>query len=188
MRERYLRSDIPCGYEACFECSSFPGYKAVLPVEGARGHAKFNGKAGHWLVIDTNIVLHQVSTRPGTYSLDVSLIIRVVPQIDVLESLPAEIPIILPSTTLAETRHRSLPLFNRLQSLLADEDRKVWIFWNEERRETATKVERYRTGGDEAVGRIDEDDTGNGMDVIEAEDKDGKIVRETVNDRNDRGE
>lgn len=109
-------------------------------------------------------------------------------QIDVLESLPADIPIILPSTTLAETRHRSLPLYNRLQSLLADEDRKVWIFWNEERRETATKVERYRIGGEDPASRIaDEEEVEEGMDVIETEDKDGKIVRETVNDRNDRG-
>jgi hypothetical protein len=109
-------------------------------------------------------------------------------QIDVLESLPADIPIILPSTTLAETRHRSLPLYNRLQSLLADEDRKVWIFWNEERRETATKVERYRIGGEESAGKnADDEDAGEGMDVIETEDNDGKIVRETVNDRNDRG-
>lgn len=166
LRERYLRSDIPCGYEACSECSSYPGYKAVLPVEGARGHGKFTSKAGHWLVIDTNIVLHQI---------------------DVLESLPADIPIILPSTTLAETRHRSLPLYNRLQSLLADEDRKVWIFWNEERRETATKVERYRIGGEDPASRTaDEEEVEEGMDVVEAEDKDGKIVRETVNDRNDR--
>jgi hypothetical protein len=99
-----------------------------------------------------------------------------------LESLPADIPIVLPSTTLAETRHRSLPLYNRLQSLLADEDR------NEERRETATKVERYRIGDEEAASRTgDEEDVEEGMDVIETEDKDGKIVRETVNDRNDRG-
>jgi hypothetical protein len=89
---------------------------------------------------------------------------------------------------LAETRHRSLPLYNRLQSLLADEDRKVWIFWNEERRETATKVERYRIGGEDPASRTaDEEEVEEGMDVVEAEDKDGKIVRETVNDRNDRG-
>jgi hypothetical protein len=71
--------------------------------------------------------------------------------------------------------------------LLADEDRKVWIFWNEERRETATKVERYRIGGEDPASRIADEEVEEGMDVIETEDKDCKIVRETVNDRNDRG-
>ena len=61
LRERYLRSDIPCGYEACTECSDYPGFKQVLPVQGAQGHSKFKSEAGHWLVVDTNIVLHQVS-------------------------------------------------------------------------------------------------------------------------------
>lgn len=110
-------------------------------------------------------------------------------QIDVLESLPASIPIVLPSTTLAETRHRSLPLYNRLQSLLADEDRKVWVFWNEERRETATKVERYRTGVESiTTARIDdEDNMGDELDTAETEVPGSAMSRETINDRNDRG-
>jgi hypothetical protein len=110
-------------------------------------------------------------------------------QIDVLESLPSSVPIVLPSTTLAETRHRSLPLYNRLQSLLADEDRKVWIFWNEERRETATKVERYRTGAEQAVtARIDDgDDVASDTEMAGVELSGGTVTRETINDRNDRG-
>jgi exosome complex exonuclease DIS3/RRP44 len=39
---------------------------------------------------------------------------------------------------LRETRHRSLPLYNRLHALVNDEERCVWVWWNEERRETAT--------------------------------------------------
>lgn len=103
-------------------------------------------------------------------------------QIDVLESLPPSIPLILPSTTLSETRHRSLPLYNRLQQLIADEERKVWVFWNEVRRGTATRVERYKVGRE---GRIDEEgDEGMSDDDEEAG---GKTERESVNDRNDRG-
>jgi hypothetical protein len=109
-------------------------------------------------------------------------------QIDVLESLPAAVPLILPSTTLSETRHRSLPLYNRLQSLLAEEDRKVWIFWNEERRETATKVERYRVGEESQPARIDDDEEMEGPEDVTQSEGSGKTVRETVNDRNDRGE
>ena len=141
-------------------------------------------------MIDTNIVLHQVGHEEICVCVSAhgaELIIMV--QIDVLESLPASIPIVLPSTTLAETRHRSLPLYNRLQSLLADEDRKVWVFWNEERRETATKVERYRTGVESiTTARIDdEDNMGDELDTAETEVPGSAMSRETINDRNDRG-
>jgi exosome complex exonuclease DIS3/RRP44 len=76
---------------------------------------------------------------------------------DLLTALPSSLPLLIPSTTIRETRHRSLPLHNRLQQLVQDEDRCVWVWWNEERRETAT----FR------------------------EDEEGK--KEGVNDRNDRG-
>ena len=61
LRERYVRDDIPCGYEKCHLCTTFPGFKPVLPTIGFQGHTKYAAKEGHWLVIDTNIVLHQVS-------------------------------------------------------------------------------------------------------------------------------
>ena len=94
---------------------------------------------------------------------------------DLLAALPATIPLVLPSTTLAEVRHRSLPLYNRLQQLITEEDRHVWVFWNEQRRETATKVEYTTAEPDE--------------DNEEEEEKPvAERTRESVNDRNDRGE
>lgn len=60
LRERYLRDDIPCGYEGCKECADYPGYRAALPAVGFTKHRKWTGAAGHWLVVDTNIVLGQV--------------------------------------------------------------------------------------------------------------------------------
>jgi exosome complex exonuclease DIS3/RRP44 len=62
---------------------------------------------------------------------------------DLLAALPTDLPLIVPSTVIRETRHRSLPLSNRLLQLVQDEERSVWVWWNEERRETAT------AGGDE---------------------------------------
>jgi exosome complex exonuclease DIS3/RRP44 len=54
---------------------------------------------------------------------------------DLLTSpLLASLPIIVLQTVLDEVRHRSLPLFNRLKQLIADEERIVWVFWNEARR------------------------------------------------------
>lgn len=55
-----MRDDIPCGYAECRICTEFPGFRPVLPEKGYTRHSKFGGNNGHWLVIDTNIVLHQV--------------------------------------------------------------------------------------------------------------------------------
>lgn len=43
-------------------CTAFPGFKPILPATGFEGHTKYTAKEGHWLVIDTNIVLHQASS------------------------------------------------------------------------------------------------------------------------------
>lgn len=67
---------------------------------------------------------------------------------DLLTSLPPQLPLIVPSTTIREVRHRSLPLHNRLQQLLLDEDRTVWVWLNEESRDTATGGEEVE---DESV-------------------------------------
>ncbi|KAJ9101817.1 hypothetical protein QFC21_003156 [Naganishia friedmannii] len=159
LRERYLRDDIPCGYEGCKECVDYPGYRAALPSVGYNKHTKWTQEAGHWLVVDTNIVLGQM---------------------DLLAALPAAIPLVLPSTTLAEVRHRSLPLYNRLQQLISEEDRHVWVFWNEQRRETATKVEYASAVEDADIADEDENE------AAEQEESGGGKSRESVNDRNDR--
>lgn len=65
LRERYVRSDIPCGLVSCDVCEDFPGQKNVLPRTGYTKHARFTGRSGHFLVVDTNIVLHQVRARFG---------------------------------------------------------------------------------------------------------------------------
>ena len=70
---------------------------------------------------------------------------------DLLVALPSTLPLVVPSTTIRETRHRSLPLHNRLQQLVHDENRCVWVWWNEERRETATVAEKDQGGAMEGV-------------------------------------
>jgi exosome complex exonuclease DIS3/RRP44 len=70
---------------------------------------------------------------------------------DLLVSLPTSLPLVVPSTTIRETRHRSLPLYNRLQQLIQDEARQVWVWWNEERRETATHQEEDEVTGIEGI-------------------------------------
>lgn len=70
LRERYVREDIPCGYEKCHLCTDFPGFRPVLPTKGFLKHTKLDSKQGHWLVVDTNVVLHQVSHRLVMYCQD----------------------------------------------------------------------------------------------------------------------
>eukprot|EP00049_Salpingoeca_infusionum_P001523 m.48938 g.48938 ORF g.48938 m.48938 type:complete len:1097 (-) comp11071_c0_seq2:2033-5323(-) len=66
------------------------------------------------LLPDTNVVLHQM---------------------DVLES-PAISNVIILSTVLAEVKHRSLVAHSRLRSLIADSDRRFYVFSNEHSRDT----------------------------------------------------
>lgn len=50
---------------------------------------------------------------------------------DLIESPTFTPPIILLQTVLEEVRHRSLPLYNRLKTLVKADDKKVWVFYNE---------------------------------------------------------
>lgn len=56
-QELYLRSDIPCGSQFCRECPMEPSI-AVLDRQMNNGNALV--PQGHYLVVDTNIVLQQV--------------------------------------------------------------------------------------------------------------------------------
>lgn len=84
VREQYLRNDIPCGSISCNACQhlygllsqgqlTLPGAqdddtgarrrakKSFAPILGSQGR-QFDVKGkGHYLVIDTNVALHQVS-------------------------------------------------------------------------------------------------------------------------------
>ena len=109
-----------------------------------------------WVVIDTNVVLHQVSHLPAR-SVPHSLIITI-SKIDLISSADFPLPLLVPQTVLDEVRHRSLPLYNRLKTLIdedfADSSKRGFIVWNEAMEETYL----VRDKG------------------------------ETINDRNDRGE
>ncbi|KAJ7922940.1 hypothetical protein B0H13DRAFT_1980929 [Mycena leptocephala] len=71
---------------------------------------------GHFVLPDTNVFLSQM---------------------DLLESALFKPPIILLQTVMEEVRHRSIPLYNRLKALVRMDDKRVWVFYNEYRSETA---------------------------------------------------
>lgn len=117
LRETYHRDDIPCGSVACATCdasvyeaecagTSMPMRHPVLDKQGAVNN--YGGKP-HYVVIDTNVVLHQM---------------------DVLDN-PAFTNVVVLQTVLDEVRNRSLPLYNRLRALISDPDRKFWQFYND---------------------------------------------------------
>jgi exosome complex exonuclease DIS3/RRP44 len=54
-------------------------------------------------------------------------------QMDLLESDLFTPPIILLQTVIEEVRHRSLPLYNRLKTLIKVEEKQIWVFYNEYR-------------------------------------------------------
>ncbi|KAF8518199.1 RNB-domain-containing protein [Gautieria morchelliformis] len=131
IRERYLRDDVPCGLYPCSICSSEHGARMNLPLRGSSGHSLF--ASGHLLVPDTNVFLHQM---------------------DLLESILFNPPIILLQTVIEEVRHRSLPLYNRLNGLIDSEDKKIYVFYNEYRTDTAvirTESESPNDRNDRAI-------------------------------------
>ncbi|KZT19844.1 RNB-domain-containing protein [Neolentinus lepideus HHB14362 ss-1] len=121
LRERYLRDDVPCGIQDCQACQG-PG---MLPSAGESAHPSFS--TGHFVLPDTNVFLSQM---------------------DLMESNLFSPPTILLQTVLDEVRHRSLPLYNRLKALAKADDKRIWIFYNEYRSETAIIREEGETPND----------------------------------------
>ncbi|PPR00807.1 hypothetical protein CVT26_012448 [Gymnopilus dilepis] len=121
LRERYLRDDVSCGIDHCRECTD----AHALPVSGALEHPSFPN--GHFILPDTNVFLSQM---------------------DLVESPLFNPPIILLQTVLEEVRHRSLPLYNRLKALTKMDEKKIWVFYNEYRSETAIIREEGETPND----------------------------------------
>ncbi|KAH9815278.1 hypothetical protein DFH28DRAFT_1027175 [Melampsora americana] len=149
LREHYLRIDISCGSSTCQDClrlsfdffnsssnpqptdesnsmiESKPKRRKImfLTESGRKTHTKF--KNGHYLMIDTNVILRQI---------------------DLLESAAFGSDLIISQTVLDEVRHRSLPIFNRLKALINESDHsgryaRGWIFWNEAHLETHLRRE-----------------------------------------------
>lgn len=114
VKEVYLRTDIYCGSEICQKCYTAQAVKASL----AEGHAlsqrlaapsKGSKKAVDYLVIDTNIVLHQMD----------------------LLNKPTLQNIIVLQTVLSEVKNQSPQLYADLRELCADPEKHFYVFSNE---------------------------------------------------------
>ncbi|KAH9834605.1 RNB-domain-containing protein [Rhodofomes roseus] len=123
LRERYLRDDVGCGIDGCSVCHDLRDFS--LPSSGSSAHAQYPN--GHFVLPDTNVFLAQM---------------------DLMESDLFNPPIILLQTVMEEVRHRSLPLYNRLKALIRAEDKRIWVFYNEYRSETAVIREEGESPND----------------------------------------
>ena len=118
VREHYLRTDIHCGSEVVAESAS--GLHSPLVADPYRGQ---------YLVIDTNIALHQM---------DLLELKRVEPLCNV----------VILQTVLAEVKHRDGSVYNRLQSILRDESRHFFLFANEHHAKTYSQRGDTETSND----------------------------------------
>ncbi|KZT68590.1 RNB-domain-containing protein [Daedalea quercina L-15889] len=123
LRERYLREDVGCGIDGCSICHDMRDFS--LPSTGSFDHSQF--PSGHFVLPDTNVFLAQM---------------------DLIESELFNPSMILLQTVMEEVRHRSLPLYNRLKALIRAENKRIWVFYNEYRSETAVIREEGESPND----------------------------------------
>ncbi|VFQ59900.1 unnamed protein product [Cuscuta campestris] len=118
VREHYLRDDIYCGATFCSSCD----------VSSAR----LSSSASHILVVDTNVVLHQI---------------------DLLEN-PAIDNVVVLSVVLEEVKNKNISVYNRLRALCNNSLRKFFVFSNEYHKDTyvrATPGESPNDRNDRAI-------------------------------------
>lgn len=112
VREHYLRDDIPCYSRACRKCHEIlkPDANGELPqFILSETPLKVDG-VPHYIVVDTNIVLHAI---------------------DLLENADCFYDVIIPQTVLNEVRNRSLPIYQRIRSLVKSDEKRFVVFHNE---------------------------------------------------------
>jgi exosome complex exonuclease DIS3/RRP44 len=111
VRQLYLRDDLPTGSPH---------------IDPPELEPRLSASAKHYLVLDTNVVLHQI---------------------DLLEQ-PALRDVIVLQTVLEEVRHNKISVHKRLRALIADERRRFHVFSNDFHRETYTTREAGETPND----------------------------------------
>uniref|UniRef100_UPI0037E7964C exosome complex exonuclease RRP44 n=1 Tax=Semicossyphus pulcher TaxID=241346 RepID=UPI0037E7964C len=121
VREHYLRDDIWCGSEVCTECKQ----ESTVLQRDACIESNLCSYP-HYLVPDTNVVLHQI---------------------DVLED-PVIRNVIILQTVLQEVRHRSAPVYKRLKDIVHEKEKHFYTFTNEHHRETFIEREPGESGND----------------------------------------
>ena len=111
VREHYLRDDLPWDGGG-----------------GSAGRLEHKPASGRYLVLDTNVVLHQMDLLDHA-----------------CDGGPCDAlcNIIVLETVMEEVKHRSLAVFNRLRALINRPERRVIVFANEHHEETYVDRQRW---------------------------------------------
>ncbi|KAF9293635.1 exosome catalytic subunit dis3 [Linnemannia elongata] len=108
VKEHYLRDDIWCSVETCKVCEhSEPVLSAVPSINKAY-------RLPHYIIPDTNIFINQI---------------------DVVEH-PLITNVIVLQTVLEEVKHLSLPIYQRVRDMIANKEKRFYVFSNEHHRGT----------------------------------------------------
>ncbi|XP_068922878.1 exosome complex exonuclease RRP44 isoform X1 [Petaurus breviceps papuanus] len=124
VREHYLRDDIGCGASGCTECCSALEGPALEPQP--RDPESSLCPQPHYLLPDTNVLLHQI---------------------DILED-PVIRNVIVLQTVLQEVRNRSAPIYKRIRDVTSDLSKHFYTFTNEHHRETYVEQEQGENAND----------------------------------------
>lgn len=124
VREHYLRDDIGCGTPACSACGAAHAGPA-LELQ-PRDQASSLCPWPHYLLPDTNVLLHQI---------------------DVLED-PAIRNVIVLQTVLQEVRNRSAPIYKRIRDVTNNQEKHFYTFTNEHHKETYIEQEQGENAND----------------------------------------
>ncbi|CAK7915230.1 exosome complex exonuclease Dis3p [[Candida] anglica] len=113
VREHYLRNDIPCYSKLCNKCQLVlkPDANGELPqFILSESPLKLNSGSPHYVVLDTNIILHAI---------------------DLVENIDCFFDVIVPQTVLEEVKNRSFPIYQRIRSLVKSDEKRFVVFHNE---------------------------------------------------------
>ncbi|XP_014350359.1 exosome complex exonuclease RRP44 [Latimeria chalumnae] len=121
VREHYLRDDIWCGCQGCGECP-----QDGAPLQPQPGLESSLCAAAYYILLDTNVVLHQI---------------------DILED-PVIRNVIILQTVLQEVRNRSAPVYKRIKDVINNPEKLFYTFTNEHHRETYIEQEKGESAND----------------------------------------
>ena len=110
-REHYLRDDVGCGVVDCEMCKKMKSESVLDSTPESRSTVC---PFAHYLLPDTNVVLHQI---------------------DFLED-PAVENVIMLQIVLQEVKHQNPGIYKRLRDLITNKSRKFYVFPNEHHKET----------------------------------------------------
>ncbi|XP_074649854.1 exosome complex exonuclease RRP44-like [Tubulanus polymorphus] len=121
VREHYLRDDIWCSSSVCSDCSHD---NCSLQAAPQRKTKLIDDP--HYLIPDTNVVLHQIDALEDAIFTNVIML----------------------QTVIEEVRHRSGAIYKRLKDIMDNPDRHFYPFVNEHHKDTYIERQRGESAND----------------------------------------